>query len=741
MKRALCLVLALVLILALGMPAAAESAEEQMKRVTLQVKTTLDIGDDYTSFNGDSYTYGGSTWWWLNWEKEDEGLYVTSDDNGKVYSLDHYYYNEEYSRPSGLHFPSFGFAEAKAGAEAFLPRVLGKDEGFTLTEQQDRLRDYGRYSLSGTLTLNGVASEVGIYLSFRTSDGLLTSFRRDDAETFITGGVPSAMPAVTPAQALQALRGALSTSLSWSYSDYEKHEVRLTYFVNLDHSIMVDAQTGALLDRWDGGVRGGAANGFGAEMEEAPAAADEAKGLTPYEIAAAEKFEGVLDGEALKAFAMAEEAFGITDDYVLGTVTYRAAQPSVDPAELPEGEEADDTVTAYFRLSKALTGAGFGITQKEYDSLVESGYAPTVWKEFTADARTGEIQGLYTGYSGFGWRDEKEQKEEADPGISDAALRFLEKRYGGWMPLCEQTSASQNNWNVPVNHFTYTRMEAGFPCPMNTISVSVNAFTGYVDSFSATWDEEMSFGPSGPLVGEEAAMDSFMTCYEAKLCYVTVPENKNDWQSPRHWLLVYLPDAGNGWVSGIDAVTGEADYTDWSYEAALPAYTDLEGSYARKEIETLAKYGVGWYGVDKFEPTAQVTELDMLLLMLSAVGWTPDYGTYADASMEELDSIYSAAYYQGFITTREQHPDRLVTRTELCRCFVSLSGMLEAAGLKGIFACGFTDEDQIPEEELGCVAIAKGLGVVQGDRSGAFRPADGATRQELAVMLYRYLSR
>ena len=42
--------------------------------------------------------------------------------------------------------------------------------------------------------------------------------------------------------------------------------------------------------------------------------------------------------------------------------------------------------------------------------------------------------------------------------------------------------------------------------------------------------------------------------------------------------------------------------------------------------------------------------------------------------------------------------------------------------------------------EIGAL-IAKGLGVVQGDRSGAFRPADGATRQELAVMLYRYLSR
>ena len=576
--------------------------------------------------------------------------------------------------------------------------------------------------------------ELVFHASIRTG----MPFVSDGSTDRFVGRSPSAAPAVTPAQALQALRGALSTSLSWAYSDYEKHEVRLTYFVNLDYSVMVDAQTGALLDRWDGGVRGGAANAFGVEMEEAPAAADEAKGLTPYEIAAAEKFEGVLDGEALKAFAMAEEAFGITADYALGTVTYRAAQPSVDPAELPEGEEPDDTVIASFNLSRTLTKAEFGLSQKEYNELLDSGYVPTVWKYFTADARTGEIQGLYTWYSGFGW---KEQKEGAEPGISDTALRFLEKRYGDWLPLCELTSATQSRWSVPVNSFTYTRTEAGYLCPMDTISLRVNAETGFVDSFSANWDEELSFGPSGPLVGEEAAMDSFLACYEAKLCYVTVPVEKDKWESPRHWLLVYLPDAGNGWVSGIDAVTGEADYTDWSYEAALPAYTDLEGSYARKEIETLAKYGVGWYGVDKFEPTAQVTELDMLLLMLSAVGWQPDYGIYADASKEELDSIYSSAYYQGFITTREQHPDRLVTRTELCRCFVSLSGMLEAAELKGIFACGFTDEDQIPEEELGCVAIAKGLGVVQGDRSGAFRPADGATRQELAVMLYRYLSR
>ncbi len=736
MKRILSLALVLVMLLALGMPAAAETAEEQLKRVTLRVKTTLDIGDDYTTFNGDSYTYGGRAWWRLYWEKEDESLYVTCDDEGKVYSFDHYYYNEDYSYSSGLHFPDFGFEEASAAAAAFLPRVLTQGEGFVIDEQQDRLRDYGRYYLNGILTLNGVETEVGFSLSFRSSDGLLTSFRRDDGETFITGGVPSEAPAVTPEQALRALRSALSVDLNWAYSDYEAHEARLTYTLSLPYNLMVDAQTGELLDRWDGG-RSIYDNGGMAEAEEAPAAADE-KGLTPQEIAAAEKFDGVLDGEALKAAAMAEEAFGVTADYVLGTVTYRAAQPSVDLSLLPEGEEPDDTVLASFRLAKTLTGPEFGLSKKEYDELIDEGYEPTVWKNFTADARTGEIQSVYTYYSGFGWQ---ERKDAGEPEISEIALRFLEKRYGDWLPLCEQTWASRSTWGAAVDSFTYTRTEAGYLCPMNTISLRVNAATGYVDSFSAVWDEELTFGPSGPLVGEEAAKDCFLGYYEAKLCYVTVPEDPDNWESPRHWLLVYLPDSGSGWVSGIDAVTGEADYTDWTYEELRPAYDDLEGSYARREIETLAKYGVGWYGVDKFEPAAKVTELDMILLMLSAVGWQPDYETYHNASKEELDSIYSSAYYQGFLASREQNPDRLVTRTELCRCFVGLSGMQEAAELRGIFRCGFSDEDQIPEEELGYVAIAKGLGVVQGDRSGAFRPNDGATRQELAMMLYRYLSR
>ena len=735
MKKALCLLLALVLCLCLALPAGAESPDEQMRQVTLRVKKTLGIGDEYTEFNGDSYVRGEQTWWRLTWNREGETLRVTCDDGGKVYAYNRWFADEEYTYSDKLHFPDYTWDRAAAAAEEFLPRVLDGNEAVELVQRRDSLRPSYRYSLSGVLKLNGVDTEVDVSLTFRTADGLLVSYSRSDAETFIVPGAPSPVPGLTPAEALPKFRDALSTDLYWAYTDGEAHEARLIYDISLRWGAMVDAGTGELLFRQDGYRAYGGKNM--AADAEAPAPEAEEVGLTPQELAGAEKFAGVLDGEGLKAAALMERAFGLTEDFEIGTVTYRAAKPSVDPATLPEGEEQDTAVTASYRLTRTLTGPEFGLTQEEYDALLRDGYTPAVWKTVTADARTGEVQSLYTSYVGFGW---KESKESAPGELSAQAEDFLERRYPAYMPLCALTESNRTDWNVAVDSYTYTRMEAGYPCPMNRIRLSINAFTGCVDSFGVTWDEELAFGPAGPVVGERAAQDAFLGCYTAHLTYVLLQEDPQDWQSACRWALVYLPDSGDGWVSRVDAVTGEPDRQTWTQDRPI-AYTDLEGSYARREIEALAAYGVGFLGVTEFAPRAAVTELDMLLFMLSATGWQLDYPTYEEADEEMLKPIYREAKARGFLASADQDPGRTVTRSELCRCFVGLSGLTEAAEMRGIFRCGFADEEEIPAADLGYVALAKGLGVVQGDAAGAFRPMDGATRQELALMLYRYLSR
>ena len=106
----------------------------------------------------------------------------------------------------------------------------------------------------------------------------------------------------------------------------------------------------------------------------------------------------------------------------------------------------------------------------------------------------------------------------------------------------------------------------------------------------------------------------------------------------------------------------------------------------------------------------------------------------------ESGALYNDLKDRGLVTS----PLRCVVEWNPGVCFIYASGQTSEPRkvyaairerIRDLITAG------IPAADLGYVAIAKGLGVVQGDRSGAFRPADGATRQELAVMLYRYLSR
>ena len=222
MKRILCLCLALALLLGLTLPAAADGQEEALKEVILKVKETLDISDEYESFQGDSYSSGGSTWWYLYWSGQEDSLNVTCDENGKVYSLDRWFYDDSsyygYSSRS-LHFPAFGYEEALALAEEFLPRVLEEEETVVFEARQDSLYASARYGLRGTLYMNGVETEMGVSLYFRTTDGELMSFYRDGEGMFLSGGVPSPVPALSASDALEKFRGEVSTTLSWDYAD------------------------------------------------------------------------------------------------------------------------------------------------------------------------------------------------------------------------------------------------------------------------------------------------------------------------------------------------------------------------------------------------------------------------------------------------------------------------------------------------------------------------------------------
>ena len=93
------------------------------------------------------------------------------------------------------------------------------------------------------------------------------------------------------------------------------------------------------------------------------------------------------------------------------------------------------------------------------------------------------------------------------------------------------------------------------------------------------------------------------------------------------------------------------------------------------------------------------------------------------------------------IRASEREPDAGVTRMMFLKTLLDASISGDAAKVKGIYTCPYSDRSSIAEEDLGYAALAYGLGMVRGDEKGRLNPDHMITRQEAAVMLYGFMMR
>ena len=149
----------------------------------------------------------------------------------------------------------------------------------------------------------------------------------------------------------------------------------------------------------------------------------------------------------------------------------------------------------------------------------------------------------------------------------------------------------------------------------------------------------------------------------------------------------------------------------------------------------MAAAGVG-YKTGTFEKNKELTQVDMLAFLVSAEGWY-----YDPAEEGALDRLYNRAYNLGMLQKSERKEDKTITRGELVKTILDMSGYGKSAQLQGIFVCHFTDSATIPAAYYGYAAIAQGLGMVRGDGQGRFLAEGTATRGQMAIMLYNFMNR
>lgn len=710
MKRTAHIFLAVVLAVALALPAAAaDPTDQRMTQVTQAVKEQLNIGDSYTTFYGELTEDDFRTCWTLHWEKEGDSIQVVADQDGTIYRYDRDREADAGQGTSQSAFPALSRTEALPYAQTFVNQVLHTPASVQLTAdgETDRVGQQS-YSFQAWLLYYGLASPVGVWLEVDARDGAVLSYQRDDLyQIYLNQPTDPAAYTGAEEQAAPLLKGTLELTLEYVLDENDPNQAVLCYVPVQGDAYYVDAATGALVNltqlyrdlEKDQGTNG--APGAG---QESGSASDS---LTDAEQEGIAQMAGVWSKEDLDQRARTFGALKL-EGWSLYTCDYRLDRDSGD-------------VTATLRYTRTQEGSSS--------------------RTVTLDGKTGALLGA----SGYAWAEEGYQPAVSQQDAQKTAEDVVSGLWGEQWKTCALYRSTSLEGESRMYTFTFAQQVNGYFFPDNSITVGVDSADGAILSLSRSFDHDPVFDDPTGVISAEEAMNAWFDTYTVTLGYVAVPRQLDQYGDQYQDLIArgytYRMALELGCtleressLLGIDAKTGQP-VAPLPGTPDRPTYSDLEGSWGKTQAEALAAYGVGWLG-GQLDPDKALTQLDLMALMVSADGYL------ADLSQEgAADRVYNRAVSMGLLSRSQRQDDRLITRAELVKVLLDWGGYGNAAVIPGIFRCTFADQNDIPGNYYGYAAIAQGLGVVQGDGAGRFNPNRTATRLEAVAMLYQLMAR
>lgn len=703
MKKLLSLALTVCLAATLVLPAMAADAglDSRLAKVTLSVKQTLDIGDEFPEFSGQLTETDPAPLWHLIWKNDHSMIEVTATESGKVVS---YYVNDDkntYVTSNGdlKKFPKLSRTQAEKIAQSFLSKALDKQiETAVLEEGTNRLAIYddGNYNFYGELRLYGLKTPTYVNLTVNSAKKTVTSFYRGDGGKDYASFPSTAK--ITKDAAAATLFGTVKMQLSYVVSEKDPNKAILRYLPESKADYVVDAQTGTLLELLSPILyREG-------NYATADSAAKGSGGLTDVETQATSDLKGALSSRDLEAAARNISELKISSDYKLSNIYYYTEEKDSKDQSKPT------TIYANVTFDK----------QNSTAKMATYSYAE---KSVMLNAKTG----AFVSSSAYASSNETTNTNYNRAQCEAVARAFAEKYNPNELKetaLAALLSETTDRYQT----FSFVRQVNGILFPENAIWITVDGTDGSIGSYSVSWSNQMDFATSSGIKTAQEAKDIFTNAAGIGLCYAEVSTGKDTSEMK----LVY--DYVDQTIWGVDAASGTL-LKSQNDAAPSIAYGDISGHFAQKQIEALSEYGIGYLG-DSFAPNQALNQKDALTLIISASGYS------LDQSAEDYEeSLYAAAYSMGLLEKTERKPVAAVTRAQLTKLIVDAAGYGEVAKLKNIYRIGFKDEKAIHEDLFGYVAIAKGLGIIKGDVTGNFAPNNTATRAQLAIMLYNIMSR
>ncbi len=733
-----------------GTKKSSEPTAEDMQNILKKIRPLFTVPDTYTAFDWryDSPTYYRAASWRFTWEDSqgDGRIRVTADENGSITS----YSKDDYSRKRTVTLPRYSKEELAATAEktfaALCPEAASSmkltDSYASSLYSQSFYYTFTRYENdivvpddTATVMVNYVTGEV-TSLSCTYHDGL--TFASSD-----TLSAEDAKKALTAAQTMK-----LSYRLKTEYDDNGKAVGRKAYLVYTPENsyLAADAVTGEIYterNTWNVDTTGaGGSNSF-AKLESASDAAesDEEDGgyeLSEEELAALETLKNLISRDAAVKAVTENDAL-----YIEESATAVNAQ-LVCENDYRELSAADGEDKGSYRWVISFSAPYSEATK-------ENGYY-SAYMRATVDASTGKLISFRTSVPGYEFyvNDTKTETPPAPVYSAEQADELFRTFAATQIPTyMENVRLSDSHESTPIEYvkgtedaereaiyrvtrLNYTRVNEGVDFSYNGVYGAVDRVTGKVTSFSYSWYDDVTFESPEKAVAPEKAYAALLDSDGFGLNY----EINSDYTYKQ-----YMADTQNGYVdldelydtktytrlvwsgynygtSLVSALTGKLiNYAGEEYKPDVhPTYTDIDGHWAESDIRRLTDLDFRFSDEDAslFRPDDVITEKELLNLMSF-------FGRYPSESAPE-----------------EEASDRTLTRTEAVRYILDAAGYYKIASMPDIFITDFADNSDLKREDVGFIAIARGMGLVQGDAS-LFRPYDAITRAEAVTLTLNFL--
>ncbi len=671
--------------------AAGSGQDAQAEAIAQKVKSILAIGDEYTEFSSEHFEDPAEYNWHFNWSNPitDQGISVFTTDEGQILS-----YNQE------IRYKSTGFApvmpkiskqQAKQLAQDFLSKVLPAGQIVQLTDENISYST-SEIKVNFDVLLNGLPSPL--YGTIEIVDDGIFYFSYHGLSDYI-GDVPSAKPTIQAAKAQAALHDAENLRLLYMTNapfqeDADKKAVLQYEPTHAMNDWIVDAHTGKLIDPSNGKSFSDADNN--------------------------DYFSSIpVDMVMLSSFDTDEETLNDTE--------------LNKHKDLLSIQQLDSKLRSMPELG--LTGAK--LTNHEY-TYTESkdNYACCLVYAFEEDTYSFEkyiIVDAKTAQLKIVFSPAVYDIRKLDRETSAAKAQQFMKKY--FPDVAENLAPAPSG----SNRYTYQdftvleRQEQSIPFPENYYAMIFSGKDGSILFFTSKWDKDIQFETPENIVDLDTAIKTWQNTKSVLLEYTSITE---DWDEKRLALAYrYKTDT----IYFIDAATGKViqpypdDDTD---DDSAGVYTDITA--ADQEIMTLTELGIG-YPSTRFEKAKPLTQIDMLTFLISAIYPSSFY------QFEDEAETYQTAYYFGMLPDKQRNPTTPVTRLDAVKTILNMAGYGKVAQFGNIYICTFADAADIPAADRGYAALAQAIGMVQGSPDGKFLPNAIATREQFALMFYRFMNR